>query len=483
MNTTTKPPKVFISYSWTNAEHEQFVLELATSLRTHGVDAVLDKWDLKPGQDKFVFMESMVVDPEVGRVLVICDRKYQEKANSRAGGVGTESQIISQEVYGKVNQTKFIPIVCEYDEDDQPCLPIFMKGRIYIDMSTDERYGAGLDELLRQIYEQPFHEKPKLGAAPAFLTNGGTNYVKELGAAVRAIHDGKANRQGLEGLFTKSLLFELQKGYVTPDGQDYDEGVHQAIAATKGLRDQLSEYVDAVAGFSGDDPKSLVPFQKLMEGVAANFGPPEANGTFYPGWSDYYTFFALEAFLIQTAALIRHSCWMSLRRLLDATYLVRGSQRELRASTFVTFDPQLDALDKHRNQRLNLHRRSVSADVLKERCSPERTNFQELMQADVLLTLRGIADNANSSANWQPFWAPRTSVYASYGNKFPLFMRAMDEDTRKAIRLVIGVSSGADLKARIERSAEVINHVGRFGGGGFGHFNFLESVNIDELIK
>lgn len=483
MNATTKPPKAFISYSWTNAEHEQFVLELATSLRTHGVDAVLDKWDLKPGQDKFVFMESMVVDPEVGRVLVICDRKYQEKANTRAGGVGTESQIISQEVYGKVNQTKFIPIVCEYDDDGQPCLPIFMKGRIYIDMSTDERYGAGLDELLRQIYEQPFHEKPKLGAAPAFLTNGGTIYVKELGAAVRAIHDGKPTRQGLEALFTKSLLSEIQKGYVTPDAEDYDEGVFQAIAGTRGLRDQLSEYVDAVAGFSGDDPKALVPFQKLMEGIAANFGPPETSGTFYPGWSDYYTFFALEAFLIQAAALIRHSCWTSLRRLLDATYLVRGSQRELRASTFVTFDAQLDALDQHRNRRLKLNRRSVSADVLKERCSPEHTSFQELMQADVLLTLRGVTDNAKSTEGWQPFWAPRTSVYAPYGNKFPMFMRARDEDTRKTIHLVLGVSSGADLKARIEKSAELINHVGRIGGGGFGHFNFLEGVNIEELVK
>ena len=124
MSATTEHPKVFISYSWTSVEHEQFVMDLATSLRNHGVDAILDKWDLKPGQDKYVFMESMVVDTEVLKVLVLCDRKYQEKANNRAGGVGTESQIISQELYGKVKQTKFIPIVCEYDDDGQPCLPV-----------------------------------------------------------------------------------------------------------------------------------------------------------------------------------------------------------------------------------------------------------------------------------------------------------------------------------------------------------------------
>jgi hypothetical protein len=481
MTTTTQNPRVFISYSWTDVEHEQFVLELATALRSHGVDAVLDKWDLKPGQDKYAFMESMVTDETVGRVLVVCDRKYQEKANSRAGGVGTESQIISQEVYGKVSQRKFIPIVCEYDEHAQPCLPVFMKSLIYIDMSTDEGYGSGLDELLRQIYDQPLHEKPKLGAPPAFLSNGGASYVKELGAAVRAIQDGKPTRQGLEGLFTRSLLTELRKGYVTPDGQDYDEGVYQAIEGTKGLRDQLAEYVDAVAGFSGDDPRSVVPFQKLMESIAEHFGPPQVNGTYYPGWADFYTFFALEALLVQVATLIRHSCWASLRRLLDASYLVRSDQGELNAKTFTTFDAQLRSLDEHRNHRLKLNRMSVSADLLKERCSPEKTAFNEMLQADLLLALRGIVDSAKVSKHWPRFWDPRTSVYASYGSKLPLFLRFADEETRKAIHTVLDVGSGAQLRELLEKSGEVLRHLSRRGGG-MG-MNILEILNVDELVK
>ena len=94
MSATTEHPKVFISYSWYGPEHEQDVIDLATTLRNHGVDAVLDKWDLKPGQDKYVFMESMVTDDSVAKVLLLCYKRYQEKANSRSGGVGTESQII-----------------------------------------------------------------------------------------------------------------------------------------------------------------------------------------------------------------------------------------------------------------------------------------------------------------------------------------------------------------------------------------------------
>ena len=47
-------PKVFISYSWTKSD---LVLQVANRLMSHGVEVVLDKWDLKEGQDKYVFME------------------------------------------------------------------------------------------------------------------------------------------------------------------------------------------------------------------------------------------------------------------------------------------------------------------------------------------------------------------------------------------------------------------------------------------
>jgi hypothetical protein len=57
-------------------------------------------------------MERMVTDASVSHVLVISDKQYAQKADARKAGVGTESQIISKEVYEKVDQSKFIPIVC-----------------------------------------------------------------------------------------------------------------------------------------------------------------------------------------------------------------------------------------------------------------------------------------------------------------------------------------------------------------------------------
>jgi len=101
-------PKVFISYSWSSPVHQSLVLSWAERLIADGIDVVLDKYDLKEGHDKYAFMERMVTDASVTHVLVLCDQIYSEKADARKAGVGTESQIISKEVYEKVDQSKFV---------------------------------------------------------------------------------------------------------------------------------------------------------------------------------------------------------------------------------------------------------------------------------------------------------------------------------------------------------------------------------------
>ena len=39
-------PKVFISYSHDSLEHKEWVNQLATKMRNHGIDATLDQWEL-----------------------------------------------------------------------------------------------------------------------------------------------------------------------------------------------------------------------------------------------------------------------------------------------------------------------------------------------------------------------------------------------------------------------------------------------------
>jgi hypothetical protein len=161
-------PKVFISYSWSSPTHQEAIRLWAERLIAEGVDVVLDIYELKEGHDKYSFMERMVTDQSVTHVLVVSDKQYSEKADARRAGVGTESQIISKEVYEKVQQSKFIPLVCEFS-DDEPFLPTFLKSRIWIDFSSPEAVNDNWERLIRVLYGKPLHQKPLLGQPPAYL--------------------------------------------------------------------------------------------------------------------------------------------------------------------------------------------------------------------------------------------------------------------------------------------------------------------------
>lgn len=180
-------PKLFISYSWSNPIHEQRVLEIATELRQSGVDVILDKWDLKEGHDSVKFMEKMVNDPDIKKVVMVVDEVYAAKANERSGGVGTETQIISKEVYDNQEQDKFVAVIAEKDPTGKPYLPAYYKSRIYIDLSETDSYAENFEILLRWIYDEPLHRRPELGTRPSFLEDSEGISLGTTAALKRAI--------------------------------------------------------------------------------------------------------------------------------------------------------------------------------------------------------------------------------------------------------------------------------------------------------
>lgn len=66
--------KAFISYAWDNEEHKKWVLKLTSNLRQHGVDAILDQWDARLGNDLPFFMEQGLTTSHF--VICICSDKY-----------------------------------------------------------------------------------------------------------------------------------------------------------------------------------------------------------------------------------------------------------------------------------------------------------------------------------------------------------------------------------------------------------------------
>lgn len=145
-------PKVFISYSWHPEENKIRVEQLARRLMSDGVDVTIDVWSLKDGQDKYVFMEKMVTDTEINKVLIICNQDYAEKADCRKGGVGTESTIMSDEIYSKTNQTKFLPIVFEKGNDGTIYKPHFITTKI---LCTKGLMNSTCIQYIDEVYVYP----------------------------------------------------------------------------------------------------------------------------------------------------------------------------------------------------------------------------------------------------------------------------------------------------------------------------------------
>lgn len=159
-------PKIFISYSWSSSELQQWVTELAKKLRSDGVDVHLDSWDLQFGQDLLSYIEAMLTNKHITKVLVICDKSYVQKADANQGGVGREVQILSKGRASQSEYKKIIPIVVEKEANERPCLPAFLSNRFYLDMSTSELTEQNYRPLVRNIYDEPPAEKPPLGAKP-----------------------------------------------------------------------------------------------------------------------------------------------------------------------------------------------------------------------------------------------------------------------------------------------------------------------------
>jgi hypothetical protein len=155
------PPKVFISYSHDSAEHKQWVLEFATTLRDRGVDAILDQWDLQPGDDLPEFMEQNLEDADFA--VMVCTKRYVEKANTGKGGVGYEKMIMTSSSLNNISDNKVIPII---RENGDPSVPTFLKTKLYIDFSKDEEIEFALDELLRVLLNAPLFKKPEIGKNP-----------------------------------------------------------------------------------------------------------------------------------------------------------------------------------------------------------------------------------------------------------------------------------------------------------------------------
>ena len=445
-----------------------------------GVDVVLDVYDLKEGSDKYAFMERLVTDPSVSHVLVFCDREYAKKADERSAGVGVESQIISKEIYDEVEQSKFIPIVCEFDEAGEAILPVFMKSRIWIDFSTEEKANASWERLIRLLYGRPQHGKPLLGRRPRYLDERVEGETGVIRARFRSLESAVLSDRQDVGL-RRSDFLDACMDYAdelrireSPDEGTLAVSVIDDCRKLVVVRDALVDWValEMGAGIRDDLPPVLTGvLERLLEMKAR---PDELNG-WNDDWFGAQSLFVYETFLYVVATLIREQGFHVIRSVFDTHYVLPETERY--EESFGRFD------------RFKGHSRPLStvltapngrsyvcadAELLKRQAARTDISFKSIMEAELLVFMFALM----SDGLW---WYPGTLHYAAYNWVPPLFLRATRHTDFVKLGRAVGIDDAESLRQAVRDGCQA--KLSKYGTSwAFGtRRNVLGMMNIDGL--
>lgn len=308
-------PKVFISYAWTSELYVNKVAAFANSLMSIGIDVLFDKFEMKPGNELNDFMEKSVKDPSVTNILLILNKTYQEKADNRQGGVGKETQIISEKLYNNVNQTKIIPIVFEKGSNGEIYKPAYLGSTYYIDLADEEKYDTEFQLLIKTLCGETVYRKPELGKIPAWVTESISFEPK---IAVRfSSFKNQANKEVNNQNFIIYLddIKDKILSYKADDinSADNDEFFKQYLDKYSGLLSIRNEYLSLIKNWAYvDSPeKKIAAFlEKTENGISA----------LHANFSELQAILLHEIFIYTIAYFVRLEKYDKVAYILGKTY-------------------------------------------------------------------------------------------------------------------------------------------------------------------
>jgi len=150
--------EIFLSYSWEELEHNDWVLQLANRLTKDGINVIFDRYDLGVGDSIPVFMESAV--EKANKVLIVLTPKYKEKADKREGGVGYEYSLINVDLFNRLaSNDKILPVLRKGGFDES--IPKILRQYFVCDMRNDIAFEKSYSDLFTAILGKKPIERPK----------------------------------------------------------------------------------------------------------------------------------------------------------------------------------------------------------------------------------------------------------------------------------------------------------------------------------
>lgn len=466
MSENIEHPVVFLSYARTSPEHVEKITNFASMLRKDGIDAKIDEWDLKVGHDIYFFMETHI-KRESDKVLLILTKEFVEKANERKSGVGTETQLISKEVYDDVKQERIIPIVWECDEKGEPYIPTFLETRLYIDLSSNEKFGENYEILLRTLYNKPKNPKEELGEMPKWLDDTNKYYPKtnEVVKRFSYIIDHRPDNINptMEEFYEtyyeylKTFLLELSSN----DTKTVVKEMYENLEDYQQLKNDFEEFTDILTKkgkYCDVEYNIIVEFLTQVHPLTFNSGNGESMSAY-----DIckFAFILRELFLYLIAYGLKNKNYKLIADLLHSPYYLTDAYNQQKGTQhFVELDirgprDMNDYADYYYKQFENKQYPSPLGELLIQRLPP-LINAEYLIDADLLCCYVSFL---NKEEYENKFWFPYTYVYKGRHTSFEMFRRLTSKKYFEEVKGIFDVETIGEFKTKVISTND--SHLGR----------------------
>lgn len=351
-------------------------------------------------------------------------------------------------MYNNVSQEKFIPIVTECDDNGKPFVPIYLNGRIYIDLSKEEQFEENFEKLLRNIYKRPTYSKPKLGKAPGYLfedtpmTHTTTYELRNLESRLKqnTLKPNPWLNNFLEVFYDDLKNYSLgelsEKTYY-----DIGKEIHDNIRSYTPLRDDyikcLDKLLQNVVEF---DISILVKFFEKLQLLKI---PQDGRSS----WSEYefdnFRFIIHELFLYTVAIGLRNRNYNFLEEILYATYFFsKGRDNPDMPERYVHFFNHITTFNEYYNDTFTKRLISPMADLIMKRV-PDNMSKDDILDADILCHYIAALDSIE--------WFPITYIYREFTSKgVELFSRLISKAHFEKVKILFKVNTPQELQVKLK---------------------------------
>lgn len=366
--------------------------------------------------------------------------------------------MVVYEIYQNAEETKFIPLVFEYLEDGKPAVPVFVKSRIFIDLSCDDKYEEGYDQLLRDIYGKPRFQRPPIGQMPSYLASEEpillptSNKVKAIKSAILAANPNThlLIKDYLD-LFLHSLM-DYKIDYRTLNDRNFINVIETSIDSMMPLKDDFLDFISIVAGtqyFTGEQLSDF--FEHLLQVYADNGINLYEGNTLDCVCFDNFRYFNQDLFLSVVTLLLSKEQFEIIHELVSHHYCIieenyiSSSSKEL---SFMRFRAYNYTLNRFKNEANQLRCASVVANLVKKNAIKVR--FEDMVRADLLLYYLSLIYPSKDTV-FERCWYPELSVY---NRRFAVLPKLASARFFNKAKVMFGVSDAESFKSLISSIKE-----------------------------